>query len=76
MSEQEKRFIKGFNHGYLLAEHEPQLLKQLLTGIHDGGQYLDGLKEGQKQLEKEKIAEKFKQAGSDQSKSKDEKGFD
>lgn len=25
----EQQYIKGFNHGYLLSQHEPELLNQL-----------------------------------------------
>jgi hypothetical protein len=28
MEEKEKHFAKGFNAGYLLSQHEPELLKQ------------------------------------------------
>ncbi len=30
MTEQEYKFLKGYNDGYLLKEHDPELLMQIL----------------------------------------------
>lgn len=57
---QEQQFIKGFNNGYLLAKHEPQLLKQLLTINRDNNEYLKGVASGKKEHDLEKVRSRFK----------------
>ncbi|MEI9911352.1 MAG: hypothetical protein WDO71_17830 [Bacteroidota bacterium] len=54
MENQDNQYAKGFNAGYLLSQHEPQLLNQLLKGTNDDSQYLQGLKMGKKQYQIEK----------------------
>jgi hypothetical protein len=49
----EKRYIQGFNSGYLLAKHEPTLLSKIITGLTPANDYLEGLFEGKQQLELE-----------------------
>lgn len=52
--EEEKKYVKGFNEGYQLREHEPNLLNTLLKGIvSDNSIRLQGIKAGSKQREKE-----------------------
>ncbi|OIN55550.1 hypothetical protein [Arsenicibacter rosenii] len=52
--DEEKRFIKGFNEGYQLREHEPKLLDTFLKGlVSDDSLRLQGIKAGSKQREKE-----------------------
>jgi len=52
-------FTEGFNKGYLLRQHEPELLAGLLKDQPQGQDYTDGLREGAKQhareLERERI---------------------
>lgn len=50
----EKQFIKGFNHGYVLAEYEPQLLSALLKGFQTINSYTSGISYGQKEYELER----------------------
>jgi len=58
---EDQQFIKGFNNGYFLAEHQPGLLNTLLKGINSGdSSFLEGLKEGQKQHENELQREQIK----------------
>jgi hypothetical protein len=59
----EKNYIKGFNAGYLLNQHEPELMKQILASPNDReSDYFSGLQEGKKQHDKEKILAQMKQA--------------
>ena len=58
--EDQKAYIKGFNEGYLLAQHEPKLLDKLLSGIESSNEYLDGLSQGKKQLDREKLLDQAK----------------
>lgn len=66
--ENEKHFTKGFNAGYLLSQHEPELLKQLLKSPNTDNEYIQGLTLGQKQYDREKVLAQLKQ--SQQSKDK------
>ncbi|MBK8954971.1 MAG: hypothetical protein AB7O73_12865 [Bacteroidia bacterium] len=49
----EKLFIKGFNDGYILANHEPKLLDAILHNISPTNSYINGLSSGQKEFELE-----------------------
>jgi len=55
-----KRYKKGFNNGYVLSEHEPELLKQLLDVKADNNEYLQAIKEGSRQQQKEQLVEQMK----------------
>jgi hypothetical protein len=55
------QFIKGFNHGYTLSQKEPELLAKLLKAPNDKSDYFQGLVHGQKEHEKEKLAERLKE---------------
>ena len=49
-------FIKGFNQGYLLEKHSPELLKQVLADQGDSKlPMIQGLKSGAKEFQKEKV---------------------
>jgi len=51
MSDQiDKGYLKGFNHGYLLTEHTPVLVNQLLE-TPSNNIYVDGLRDGHKSFE-------------------------
>ncbi|MFZ4751902.1 MAG: hypothetical protein ACOYLG_01045 [Chitinophagaceae bacterium] len=56
---QEQQFTKGFNNGYLLAKHEPVLLKQLLV-VKNENEYIKGLVSGKKQHDIEKMRVRLK----------------
>lgn len=57
----ENQFTKGFNNGYFLSEHQPELLNTLVQGITSSDSaYLEGLKEGQKQKQNELERERIK----------------
>ena len=53
MEEPTGQYVKGFNHGYELQKHEPNLLNQLLNASNPKSDYFQGLKDGRKQMEKE-----------------------
>lgn len=61
MEKNEQDYIKGFNSGYLLSKHEPELLAKLLKGdnVH---QYIQGMQAGKKQYDREKLLEHIKTA--------------
>jgi uncharacterized protein (DUF2249 family) len=50
----EQKYIKGFNHGYILSQHDPELLNQLLQSPNKENDYFDGLKSGHEEYEMEK----------------------
>jgi len=49
----EQLYTKGFNHGYLLTKHEPQLAKQITAQPNDKNDYFQGIVGGKDQYEKE-----------------------
>lgn len=51
----EQQYIKGFNHGYILAEHEPTLAKQLVKSTKSENGYFKGLVSGKQEYDIEKI---------------------
>ena len=53
--EEEKKYIKGFNHGYLLAKHEPELFNKLTQGLGQENEYCKGLVSGGRSLKADKL---------------------
>lgn len=53
MEEQEQLYTKGFNDGYLLARHEPDLAAQLTASPNDHNAYFNGLVGGKQEYDKE-----------------------
>jgi len=49
----EQQYIKGVNHAYLLAEHQPQLLENLLKS-ESRNDYFIGLQDGKRLYEQER----------------------
>lgn len=47
------QFLKGFNNGYLLARHEPELSKQLTAQPNDHSPYFKGLISGTQEYGRE-----------------------
>lgn len=47
-------YLKGFNYGYMIAEHIPDLAKQLSTVTGASDRFI-GMKHGIEQFSKEKI---------------------
>jgi hypothetical protein len=52
--EQTHLYKKGFNAGYLIAEHEPELFGKLKPSLSPSSEFLAGFIEGGKELEKHK----------------------
>ena len=50
----EKKFIKGFNHGYILAEHEPDILSKIVKNLNSTNDYVQGIVSGKEEFELEK----------------------
>lgn len=53
MEEQEQLYTKGFNNGYLLARHEPELATKLSASPNEQNPYFRGLVFGKQEYEKE-----------------------
>lgn len=51
--EQSTSYIRGFNQGYQLRKNHPLLMKSLVKGATGKSEFLDGLKAGGIQYEKE-----------------------
>lgn len=62
MEDQDRQYIKGFNVGYLLSQHDPQLLAQLLKSPSPGNDYFQGLTHGQQQHDRERLLDQLKNA--------------
>ncbi len=71
----ELQFTKGFNHGYTISKHNPELSNKILKGLQPANDYSQGIVEGQKEHEKEKIKSSVKDSEKNKSQSK-EKDFD
>ena len=48
-----EEYVKGFNNGYLIRKNHPVLAKNLLSGASGKSEYLEGLKAGGQEYEKE-----------------------
>ena len=51
MEAEEKLYIDGFNNGYLLAKHEPELAAKLTVHTNDQNEYFRGLVSGKKEYD-------------------------
>lgn len=61
MEQSEELYKKGFNNGYLLAKHEPELINKLMKESNPGNEYFDGLRLGKKEYEREKMMAQLKE---------------
>ncbi|WP_040006582.1 hypothetical protein [Fibrisoma limi] len=55
-------FLKGYNHGYQLAKHEPELLDKILKSQsnHAQNDYSRAIAQGKSQYEHEKLVAEMK----------------
>jgi len=53
-------YIKGFNTGYTLGKYEPELLNKILSSENDKNEYLNAVKAGKDQRDREQILEQMK----------------
>lgn len=51
--EESDKYIKGFNSGYTLRQHSPKLAKELIDLLKEQSDFIQGLKDGKEQFEKE-----------------------
>lgn len=49
----DQKYIKGFNNGYVLAKHEPDLMAQLTANPNEHSEYFKGLLAGKDEYDKE-----------------------
>ncbi len=63
-------YVRGFNNGYLIAKHEPELAAQLLANPNANNVYFNGLLGGKHQYEREvkEWAKGFSKGNPDKSK--------
>jgi hypothetical protein len=67
----EKLYTQGFNHGYLLAQHEPDLAHLLAKRENEHSDYFQGIIAGQQEYDMEKIRENIKGVNLNQTPGKD-----
>jgi hypothetical protein len=60
MEKENGKYIKGFNHAYLLAKHKPELIKSIVT-TKSKNDYIQGLKDGKDTFEQSKIKSRFQE---------------
>ncbi|MFC5410873.1 hypothetical protein ACFPMF_16255 [Larkinella bovis] len=60
--EPSKQFIRGYNHGYQLAKHEPELLDKILKSQSSTtpNDYSRAMVQGKNQFEHEKLVAEMK----------------
>lgn len=49
MEDNEKQFTKGFNNGYTIAQHQPDLFEKLEKGLRSSNDYTQGFLSGGKE---------------------------
>lgn len=59
-------YLKGFNAGYTLNKHDPELLDSLLKSGNSNNEYFKALQAGKKQYDLEQILAKSKSNKDDQ----------
>jgi hypothetical protein len=52
---EEEKYIAMFNAGYLMQQHEPELLEQILKSNEQKSEYIKALATGKQQRERENI---------------------
>ena len=67
----EKQFIRGFNHGYDLARYAPGLLSILIGSLKPTNEYFKGFFSGKDEYEMEKSKSQLDDLGQIRSRSKD-----
>lgn len=62
----DKQYIKGFNHGYLLAEYDPELAKQIVKNPNVESEYFKGIVSGKQEYDLSRIKNRMKKVAKDQ----------
>jgi hypothetical protein len=60
MEKENSKYIKGFNHAYLLAKYKPELIKSIAT-TKSQNEYVQGLKDGKDTFEQNKTKSRFQE---------------
>lgn len=55
-----EKYLKGFNHAYLLKQHKPQLIENILKTTSEND-YIQGLKDGKHIYEQQKTKSRFQE---------------
>jgi len=55
-----EKYLKGFNHAYLLKQHKPQLIDSILNTASNND-YIQGLKDGKHIYEQQKTKYRFQE---------------
>lgn len=51
--EASEKYVEGFNSGYIIRRESPELAKKLLDALKEQDDYIQGLKDGKEQFERE-----------------------
>jgi hypothetical protein len=60
MEKENSKYIKGFNHAYLLAKYKPELIKSVAT-TKSHNEYVQVLKDGKDTFEQRKVKSRFQE---------------
>ena len=58
----EQLYIKGYNAGYLLSKHDPELLKGILQSANKENKYFQAMIMGQKEHDREMLLNQLKES--------------
>jgi hypothetical protein len=47
------QYLKGFNNGYFLSKHEPDVMAKIVVHANDHNEYFKGLVSGKQEYERE-----------------------
>lgn len=72
MNEQEQSYAKGFNRGYLLTKHEPELVYKITRTLNPTNDYLSGFFSGKEEYELEFSRDQLLKLGNLRERSKNE----
>lgn len=72
----QKDIIKGFNNGYMLEKHNPELARKLLNGFTDKEHpYVQGFTSGVREFAKERVVQQIRERDQSRDQGKD-RGID
>lgn len=66
----ENQFQRGMNHGYILAEHQPDILDGILNGNNKWDDFVQGLAQGRVEYKLDKEQERMNELKNTRDKSK------
>ncbi len=74
--EADKLYTKGFNDGFLLAEHAPALVQKLTPSLTPANDYLDGLLAGTREFTLEQAKQQLRELAQLRNKGLEERNLD